>query len=172
MLLRWLRRDDGNALIEAALLLPIMLTMLFGVTDIGTALMIDKKLITAAQVASDLLARHDSVTSSDIANAEEAAKLALMPYDTTPFGIDIAGVKFINASADPTVEWRDTQNMSPNANVVNDTAGLGAENEGVIEVTVQYTYTPYFAGLITGNMPMKEVAIARGRDEGKFISKE
>ena len=53
--------------------------------------------------------------------------------------------------------------MSPNDNAVDSTAGLSAEGEGIIIVSVNYTYQPLFSRMFVDNFEMQEVAFSRGR---------
>ena len=168
---RWYGEEGANAAVEMAFIFPILVTMLFGVVDIGQGLLINKKAISASHVAGDLLARNISASDDDVNQAIEAARLSFDPYPTGTFGIDIAGIQFQGAGADPTVVWRDTQNMEPNGDVLTGSTGLGAEDEGVIAVTVVYTFTPPFAGVLTGNIDMQEVTYVRGR-QTPFVSRE
>jgi len=160
---KWQDNDEGNVMIESVLVLPIMLTMMLGIIDIGTGLMVNKKLITSSQIISDLLARRDSVNSADVADAMEAGQLVMFPYDLMDFGIDIAGIRFDGVGATPLVEWRETDNMAPNVSVLAGSDGLGTEDEGVIAVTVSYSYVPRFSSFAVNPILMEEVAYVRGR---------
>ena len=167
---KWKEERKANATVEAALVFPIMITMLFGGVDIGMGLLINKKLISASQIAADLITRESFTTDDELDQAIEAARLAMDPYATGSFGIDVAGIQFQGADAQPAVDWRTTVNMLPNGDVLIDAAGLGAENEGVVAVTTVYTFTPPFGDILTGNIQMQEVAYARGRVT-PFVSK-
>ena len=95
--------DDGAAVaVEAALLMPVLASILCGSIDIGIGLVTSQKVINATQTVSDLLTRTSSVTTNDINDAIIAGQLSLMPYDLTTFGVDIAGVKFIGVTKVPT----------------------------------------------------------------------
>lgn len=156
------RREDGSAAIEAALLFPILMVLLMGMVDIGDATLTNQKVISGSQVAADLLARKPTASSSDIDNAAEAARLALMPFPTDSFGIDIASIQF-DTDGLPVVLWRVTRNMSPNDVAVQSSEAIGAPGEGVLIVTVQYRFEPTFSGHIIGPFTMQEVAFVRGR---------
>lgn len=159
---RLARREDGSAAIEAALLFPILMVILMGMVDIGDATLTNQKVISGSQVAADLLARKATASSSDIDNAVEAARLALMPFPTTSFGIDIASIQFDDDGM-PVVLWRVTRNMSANDVAVESSEAIGAPGEGVLIVTVQYQFEPTFSGNIIGPFTMQEVAFVRGR---------
>lgn len=170
-LFQFWHREDGNAAIEAAMLMPLMLVILFGMVDVGTALLVNKKLITATQMTSDLLGREQTISDAELEDAIAAAEMAMMPYDATALGVDIAGIRFVGGGADPTVEWRETRNMTENADVLIESDGLGRENEGVIAVTMEYSYQPFFSSIAVGDIVMQEVAYVRGRS-GTFVRRE
>lgn len=168
---KWRGKEDGTAAVEAAFVFPIMVTMMMGIIDVGNMLLVNKKLISASQIAADLIARENKVDDDQIDNAISAARQALMPYDTTSFGIDIVGIRFTGSDASPTEEWRDTLNMDGNNDVLAAADGLGEENEGVVAVTVVYEYVPPFSSVAVGTVTMQEVAFLRGRDS-PFVNRE
>lgn len=160
--LRWARDENGVAAVEAGLLFPVMLTLVLGMVDIGNAILSNQKTITSSQLAADLIARKEAVSTADINDAVEAARLAIEPFPTTTFGIDIVSIRFDEDGA-PQVIWRDTRNMGPNDNAVASTATFGEPGEGVVIVSVVFRYEPVFAGFVIDEIPMMEVAFVRGR---------
>lgn len=159
----WFVKDDGIAALEAAMVFPLLLTMLMGAVDLGSGILAAQKVITASQVAADLIGRNETVSNTEIDEAIEAAGLAMDPYSSSAvIGIDLVSIEF---AADDNVDilWRRTQNMSPNEGAVNSTAGLGVEGEGVVAVTVQVPFEPLFVGFLFESMEFTEVAFVRGR---------
>jgi|TARA_B100001971_G_C18182150_1_gene533403 Flp pilus assembly protein TadG len=162
----WIKGHDGLAAMESAFIFPVMMTMLFGVVDVGTSVMVNTKVLSATQIASDLITRESVITEDDITEARRAAEAALIPYfDASDFGIDIAGILFVDEEATAEEQWRRTFNMSANTAAVSTANGLGIQGEGVVIVTVQYTYTPRFGEFVTGDIVMREVSFVKGRDE-------
>jgi hypothetical protein len=149
-------------LIEAVMLIPIMVSLVFGLYDLGHGILINKKTVSAAHIAGDLIARKNVVSDADLAEAIEAAKLAIDPYDRGYFGIDIASITFQDEDT-PSILWRETQNMQPNPDIPSDAIGLGFEGEGVLAVSVTYQYTPLFYKMFFERIEMKEVSFLRGR---------
>ncbi len=168
---RWFSDEKGIAATEFALVFPIMFILLLGMVDLGNGILTNKKVITASQMAADLVTRQLTADDADIDDAFLAAQLALQPLDTASFGIDIAAIRFEGDNADPTVIWRDTVNMSPNDNVEDLADGLGVENEGLIAVTVIYQYEPTFSSTFLNQIDMTEVAFMRGR-RNSFVARE
>lgn len=170
MMRRWWRDEDASAAIEAGFLFPIMLSILMGTVDIGMALNTNQKLVNAAGMIADLVAQNETLTDDALADIVAAGRLALQPYGTGSFGYDIAGVQFDGKEKTPVVRWRDVENMEINASLENRVAGLGDENEGVVAVTVEYIYRPFFTNFVVGEIKMAEISIARNR-KGVFVSR-
>lgn len=166
--LSWLRDERASLSIEAGFIVPVMMTLLLGTLDVGQGILLNQKVINASQMIGDLLAREDAVTTVDITNAIEAGRLTLMPYDAARFGADVAGIQFVSSPNTPQVVWRETVGMDVNATILDGAVGLGEAQEGVLGVTVQYTYAPRFARFLTGDIVMAEVTYARPR-RGLFI---
>jgi len=156
------KREDGLAAVEAALVFPLLLTLLMGTFDLGNAVLANTKTIRAAMVVADLITRDRNVTTADINEAIEAGKLAFQPINDTSYGVDIVSIRF-DDDAESSVEWRETRNMTAEVGVLDDVDALSAENSGVVVVYVRYLYRPFFGEFITGDISMKEVAYARGR---------
>lgn len=161
---RWYCEDDAVAATEAAMIFPLLLTILLGTLDMGYGILAAQKTIRASQVTADLIARHKSVTAGDINDAISAGELSLVPFAAGVYGVDVVSVRFDNNSI-PQPLWRETRNMSPNAVVLSSLRdlGLGAEGEGIVAVTAQYDYTPIFSGFIVHAMRFQEVSYVRGR---------
>lgn len=158
----WWHQDEGVAAIEAAMLFPVMTALMLGTYDLGTAIILNSRTLTATQVTADLISRDKSVNMADVNEAITAAQLVYQPYGLQDFGIDVVSVKFDDQRR-PQVIWRETRDMSPNNNALDNILGMGDPGEGMIIVTVEYTYKPLFAKYFTDAIPMTEIAYARGR---------
>lgn len=165
---RWFVDEKAVVALEVGILMPVMLIALMGVIDTGRNILVSQKVINAAQTIGDLLGREDTVSTARLNDTIEAGKLTLMPYSVTNFGVDVAGIQFVGGPTKPKVIWRDTVNMDPNANILNSATGLGADQDGVLGVTVRYRYDPYFSGVFIGSITINEVSYVRGR-KGIFI---
>jgi Flp pilus assembly protein TadG len=166
----FLRNDDATAAIEAGFLMPVLLIILCGMIDMGAAVVTNLKVTNSAQMVSDLVSRGVTVTTGEINDAVVAGRMALAPYDTTAYGVDIVGIQFVGTNRVPTQRWRDTRNMTANDDVLANSAGLGLQDEGVIAVTVTFTYEPYFSGFLVDTLTMSEEAYVRGR-KGGFVNR-
>ncbi len=167
---KWFRNDDAAVAVEMGMILPLMLTILMGMFDVGNAVLTSQKVIKSAQTVGDLLGRYDVITDDILNDTVEAGKLMIWPNDTTAYGIEVVGIQFDGGPNSPTEIWRDTINMSPNADIVTNAVGLGSDTEGVLGVTVTYEYSPFFTNSFVGDFDFIEVSYVRGRS-GLFITR-
>ena len=161
MKLYW-RDESGLAAAESAMIFPILWTLLLGTFDLGNAILANQKSIRASQIVADLVTRSSTVDDTDINEAIEAGRLALNPFSTEGFGVDVISIRFDDEAAAEIV-WRETRNMSAYDNALTDVAALAEANSGVVMVVVNYEYTPAFGEFITGTIDMAERAFTRGR---------
>lgn len=144
------------------MLFPPLVLIMMGVYDLGNGIILSQKTITATQITADLVARDSTINLSELNNAIDAARLAYEPYSLNEFGIDVVSVEFDNNRM-PQILWRETRDMPPNDDAITNVNNVGDVNDGMVIVTVQYTYTPFFAHYFLNDFNMQEVAYARGR---------
>ncbi len=159
---KWRDGKDAVAAVEAALVFPILLTLLLGTFDMGNAILSNQKAIRASQVVADLITRDRSVDTAAINEAIDAGQLAFTPLADGSYGVDVVSIRF-DEDAAAEIVWRETRNMPPKADVLEAVESLAEENGGVVVVSVQYVFEPIFAGFIVNQIQMGEVAFARGR---------
>jgi len=159
---KWSANQEGLAAVEAALIFPILMTMLLGTFDMGNAILSNQKTIRASQVAADLVTRTPTIDTAGINEAITAAQLAFEPFSSLSFGVDIVSIRFDDDAA-PQIIWRETRNMTADPNVLTRVAPLAEAGNGVVVVIVNYQFEPVFAGFIINAIPMQEIAFARGR---------
>jgi Flp pilus assembly protein TadG len=71
---------DGTAAVEFALLLPIMITLFFGVVESSMALICRSDVSLMAATAGDLIAQANTASTADLSNIYSAAGTVLYPY--------------------------------------------------------------------------------------------
>lgn len=158
----YIKDERGVSALETAILFPVLFSMLMAIYDLGQGVVINQKTVTASQVIGDLVSRYEFVDTALVEDIVKGGRLALDPYDKTPFGYDIASVVF-DEDGDPEVLWRFTENMDENQDAIDDSVGLGQEGEGVVIVSVVYAYTPFFTDFVIDQFDMTEVSFLRGR---------
>jgi Flp pilus assembly protein TadG len=159
---RWYCSIEALAAVEAALVFPILLTLLLGTFDMGNGILANQKTIRSSQVVADLVTRERSIDEAGLNQAIEAGRLAFETLSSTTYGVDIISIRF-DDDAVPEIVWRETRNMAPIADVFERVEPLAEEGNGVVVVAVRYMFEPVFAGFVLDAMPMQEVAFGRGR---------
>ena len=82
---RFLRREDGNVLIETAIMVSILLVLVFGIVDFGRAMFTENNLVSAAREAARFGASY-SLPSGYTGMVDSTQKIAIArfsPYGTT-----------------------------------------------------------------------------------------
>ncbi len=158
----YIRDEKGLSFIETAVLFPVLLTMMMAVYDLGQGVVVNQKTVSASQIIADLITRQEVVDTETVTDIVNAGELAFAPYSAVPFGYDIASIEF-DEESDPIILWRITENMSQSDAAIDSTEGLGEEGEGVVVVSVQYSYEPYFSNFVVDSFNMTERAFLRGR---------
>lgn len=160
---RWLCDEDATAAVEAGFLFPLLMLIMCGTVDTGLGLVMNQKVVNSSHTICDLLTRGASVSNSDVNDAIIAGRLALAPYSVVTYGVDIAAIQFLTVAKTPTVQWRRTQNMAANPDITQNSTGLGNQDEGVLGVTVTYTFNPLFTAYFQSAVPMTVMSYARSR---------
>jgi hypothetical protein len=174
VLILWLRKTQGSSLIEAAFIFPVVLSILMGLWDMGTALHVERKLVTASKLAADLLARKEDAPPILRQRAIDASQAAMQPYDGSEIDYFIASIQFNdNGGTCPTgndcpevmppVE-KNNIDQSDVQGTIDSTKGLGANGEGLVMVVLRYEYEPLFSEIFTGPVTFQQAAFARGRE--------
>jgi Flp pilus assembly protein TadG len=162
--IKYRRNEDGVAAVEAAFVFPVLLVLLLGVLDMGRGIMCNQKTIRASQVVADLITREVSVDDGGVNEAINAGTLAMLPYDDTNLAFDVISVRF-TSDDEAEIVWQETRNMAatPQNQVLERVLPLAVAGSGVVMVVSEYLYEPIFAGFVVDQIPMQEVAFARGR---------
>ena len=155
------RDETGVAAVEFAAIFPIMVSILLGCIDVGSAFWLNRKVVTATQSLADVLAREESLTDATINQAVTGARMMMQPFASNDVGYDIAGIQF--TAGNPQIIWRRTENMTEASELPQATAGMGAVGEGVIAVVMTAPFRPSFYGFVMEEFDMREIAILRGR---------
>ncbi len=168
MIKNFIQDEKGMSFTEAAILFPILLSLIMAVYDLGQGVIVNQKTVLASQVIADLVARYEVIDAATVNDIATAGELSLQPYSTAEFGYDIASVEFDDVG-DPIILWRVTVNMEADENAIEAARGLGDEGEGVVVVGVNYRYIPFFSNFVFDEIRMNERAFLRGRKSATVI---
>jgi len=160
---------DGAAAVEFALLLPLMISMFFGVVETSLALLCRADVSVMASTAADLISQVNAASTTDISNVYAAAGTVLYPYysggSTGKPTIRITSVIYDTTSNSTTsgkIAWTCAQagtgTLTPASRAVGDTVtlpqALMTTNGSVIIAEVAYNYASPTTKVITGPINM------------------
>jgi Flp pilus assembly protein TadG len=154
------RNNKGVAAVEFAMIAPIMLMLLIGTLEMGTAYTIDRRVSAIASSIADLVAREtDTMDDAKLfVMSDKIARSLLAPYNFAPIKIHVVSVKADPADAtNTTVHWSRsykagdadmTTTTSPYApgSAFTVPVGLMAAGSYLVAVEVTYDFTPFVFG--------------------------
>ncbi len=101
----FLKRERGVAVVEFALVVPLMLTVYIGCSEAASLLTVDRKVQSVAGAVGDLVARSNkTLTKTELKDYFLAATSILAPYDATGLNQIIIAVS-VSSQGEATVLW-------------------------------------------------------------------
>lgn len=104
LLIRFRKDKKGLAAVEFALILPLLITLFFGVVEISLLMSARATVTSVASVTADLVAQKSTVTPADITNVFTAATAILYPNSVNNATIEIYSI-IDNNNATGQVAW-------------------------------------------------------------------
>jgi Flp pilus assembly protein TadG len=164
----WARRFAGDArgvsAVEFALILPLMMTLYLGGTEISQAITASRKVTLVSRTVADLVSQYSSVSTTDINNILAASSAIISPFSSTKLATTISCIKIDN-SGNATVTWSDTLGGTKRTTGSSITlpSALAVPNTTLIMTEATYTYEPTIGYVITGTMSLKDQMYMRPR---------
>lgn len=158
----------GVAAAEFALIAPALIFLIMGVFEMSFRFRASEEATRYVHQVADIVSRETDLTEADLQELYEASIFMMKPLETTEnLDLDISSVGFIGDDATPDILWRRVAGTEVSFSL-EDTEGMGIEDESVIRVGVRYNYqsvlTELFGG---GSMAIEKSAYARPRIERK-----
>jgi len=162
-----LGNQRGTALIEFAMILPIMITLFMGIFEVTRVMSAYMRVANAAQVMADMVAQQSSVgdTSSSMTDFCNGSQASMTPYAGTSLKVAVASVTNTNGTV--TLNWSDVTCNS--ATAISNPTSLASSlvpntNDGVIIVQATYAYTSPISYVLQSSYTLTQTAYARPRN--------
>ena len=161
--MRRLRRcSRGVAAVEFAMVLPLMVLMLLGMTEVTFGVNMSRKLTLLSRSLADLTGRAQSMTSSDMTTIFGASTSIMQPYDSSKVKMVISSVVVTIVSSKPvgTVDWSCAQGTGAVKRSKGTTYAVPAgfeSNSSFVVAEASLPYTPIFGYTLTGVINMSEI---------------
>ncbi len=161
--------DKGVALVEFALLLPVMLILLIGTLELSNLLRLDRKVTLAANTAVDLTAQQPSLSDAELADIFRALELSLIPFGEGGLSVGIRSYEFDPDDGSASVAWTESLAggvIDENMATIN---SLAVPGQSVVVATAQYVYQPIFPSFIFDSFTIDETAFSRPRNSLNIV---
>ena len=164
---------SGIAAVEFAYIAPVLLLMLMGTFEFSRAVSIDRRINSISAMASELVAREETINNQALQRVAEAMKHVMQPYDDDSIVLRLIAVRASADNAtDTRVEWSYERSADSNSTPYSQCSaytlepGLVNKGTGVIVADVGYTYEPVFGNFIYRGLDFTEVKAEDGDTTG------
>jgi Flp pilus assembly protein TadG len=163
---RFLRDRRGISVVEFALLLPVMVTLFLGGTEVTQAITIKRKTTIVTRSLADLVSQETSITDGEMNAIFLATNSIVAPFSASNLKIIISSVS-IDGDKAAKIVWSDATNgATPRTAGANVTLPEGLNqfpNTTLIWAEAQYNYTPSIGYVVTGTVEMNDHIYLRPR---------
>lgn len=150
------RRDEaGVSAVEFAILLPILITLMFGGFAVTKTVAISRKVTITTRALADLTSQYPTMSASDMTNVMNASTQILAPFDATPLGMRITEVTMDLTGLIATVTWSKALGPGVSCNTPGSLFPWPlnmprSPNESFIYAETFYSYAPPFGASVVG----------------------
>lgn len=146
----YLNAQSGVAAIEFAFILPVMLLLYFGMMDLTTLVVDNRKVTTISSAVADLTAQNrTTVLKPQVTDYMQVANMVLNPMPADGVTVRVFGYR--NQGGTATKMWETSNGSGPGCTTTPDTTGFSnlmtAGNDLVVAQTCM-SYTPYVANFL------------------------
>lgn len=167
---RFARDVRGVSAVEFALILPLMLTLYLGATEVSQAISANRKVTLMSRTVADLASQVSTISNANMDNILNASAAIVSPFAPANLKVTVSCVK-IDANGNATVEWsetltgttRSTNSVHTPGSAATVPAALKVANTWLIWTEAQYSYKPVIGYTITGTMALKDQMYMRPR---------
>jgi len=151
------RCSAGNISVEFALAVPVLMFLMLGTAEMARFVLLHQKLDRVATTVSDLVARAETISESQIDDIFTAVGQVADPFDLATLGVVIVSSVSNPDGTGATIVWQRTGGGSYSASselgAEGDTPNLPTdfqvrEGETAIISEVYYDFTPFLSELI------------------------
>jgi Flp pilus assembly protein TadG len=161
---RFAQDARGLSAVEFAVVLPLMVTLFLGGTELSQAIGAKRKTVLVNRTIADLVTQDSQITNSEMQTLFGASAAVIAPYTPNNLKIVISQLN-IDGNGVAKVEWSDGYKTSRRAtnSVVTLPTGLNIPNTRLIMAETSYDYTPPIGYTLTGTIALKDQMYLRPR---------
>lgn len=164
---RFIRERRGVSAVEFALIMPILITLFLGGTELTQGITIKRKVTIATRTIGDLVSQSTTISDDELTAIFDATTSVLAPYPDGPLKMTISNI-YIDADGKASVVWSAGYNGGATSRKAGDVVtlpdGLNAFGEtSLLWAETEYTYTPTIGYVISGSIDLKDKLYLRPR---------
>jgi Flp pilus assembly protein TadG len=163
----------GAALIEFALIVPILIGMYFMLNETASGMRAARKTTMVARVMADLTTRKTDITDGDKSNIFASASPIVSPFTSAPQGYRLTSIRF-DQNGKGYVHWSEVTGTgigsayakctpTEGAGAISVPDGLKVANSSVVLAEALLRYKPIIGWNITGEIDLKDKLFMRPR---------
>ena len=163
-----IRDCRGIAAVEFAVIVPLILTLFFGLVEFSNGVAVDRKISLVARTLSDLTSQSVSVSDLDLTNFTTVGKAVLTPYSASPLVATITELYVDPNTGVAKVIW--SKGAAPRSGNVTIPSQLQVKGTYLIFAEVEYRYVPTIGYIMSSaGVLLKDVAYTRPRQAACVI---
>ena len=139
---RFGRDRRGNAAVEFAVVVPLMLTLFFGTVEFSSGVAASRKVTLIARTMSDLVSQSSSVTSTDLTNFRTTGDAVMYPFPLTDLKTRVSQIYVDPATLTAKVKWSKGSAPRGIGTTVSIPTALQIGGTYLIYSEVNYKYVP------------------------------
>jgi Flp pilus assembly protein TadG len=164
---RFASHEEGVAAVEFALTLPVLLFLFVGVTEVGEAVSISRKVTITTRTVTDLVTQNSSLSASGLNTLLAASAQVIAPYSSSNVSITVSEIQ-IDSSGKATIAWSGSWPNSANALTTGSTfaipSALDTPSTYLIYGQTSYNYTPVLGYNVIGPITLSDHLYLSPRD--------
>jgi Flp pilus assembly protein TadG len=164
---RFWRNQAGAAMLEFAIILPILLLMFLALVEFTDAFSVRRKVEATAASVADLVAQSGSVTPAELNDIMSIGTALMRPYSAAPLGIRVSSVVLDEDTKEPTVVWSHGNGKyaahAADSQFENMPAGLMDDTHGMIVAETTYVFRPVVGTYLLAGRTFTSTAYFRPR---------
>lgn len=149
---------DGISAVEFAIILPFMLTLYLGGSELGDGMSVDFKVTLAARTVADIASQYESIDAPTMSQILGAAQTVVTPYSASNMTVTVSEITTTNGNGAATVTWSCSLNGTARSTGSSYTLPTALQtlpvSTSLILGEVTYPYTPSIGYVITGTINM------------------
>jgi Flp pilus assembly protein TadG len=161
---RFSRDTRGVSAVEFALVLPLMLTLYLGSTEVSQAISASRKVTLVSRTVADLSSQNASISAASVTDILSASSVIVSPFAVANLKVTVTCVS-VDSTGHATATWSKTLNGTARGagSAVTLPGPLSVNSTSLLWSEVQYSYRPTIGYVITGTMTLKDQMYMRPR---------